>query len=126
MSHNRRLSPKNRTVLDAADAALWVLESSTRRAALTYLLDHPESTRQDVIAGTGNSADAVSRALSDLVTLGYVDVSEERQGPLPDRFTAHRSEFVADLTALRDEFRTPTERTRGQRVVSVEEGKNRV
>ncbi|XFF01821.1 hypothetical protein ACR5MH_0200 (plasmid) [Streptomyces sp. L7] len=72
---------------------------------LFYLLEHPDSTRKDLVRGTGRNLDAVARAVADLVTLGYVNISP--RPPLvgvPDRFTANRSEFVSDLTALRDRF----------------------
>ncbi|MFF1571331.1 MarR family transcriptional regulator [Leifsonia sp. NPDC058292] len=87
-----------------ADAVLYVLEGPARRAVLIYLFDHAGATRQDIVAATASSPDAVTRALVDLKTLGYVTArTTERRGE-PDHFTALSEQFVTDLTELRDQF----------------------
>lgn len=90
--------------IEPADAALRVLERRPHRAVLTYLLDHPGSTRQDIVGATKLPAPSVARALGDLVTLRYVLVEESGHRTLADHFTADRAGFVADLTELRDRF----------------------
>lgn len=99
-----RIDPVNGTRIEPAEAALRVLERRAHRVVLQYLLGHPDATRQDISGGTGLSAAVVSRALGDLETLRYVTVQESDRRTLPDRFTADRSGFVSDLTALRQRF----------------------
>jgi DNA-binding MarR family transcriptional regulator len=100
-----RISPKKEALIDSADATVFVLESAARRGVLTYLLDHPDSTRKDIVAATRSSPDTVSRVLGDLITLGYVDVREGMERTIADHFTAKRSEFVSDLMVLRDRYK---------------------
>ncbi len=98
-----RIDPTNGKPLTPAAAALHVLERRPHRTALAYLFDHPDATRRDITDGTGLSNPAVSTALADLVTLRYVAVDEGTgEHGHPDHFTAHRPDFVSDLTALRD------------------------
>jgi hypothetical protein len=42
------INPRNQTRFACADAAAFVLESAARRKIITFLLDHPDSTRSDI------------------------------------------------------------------------------
>lgn len=111
----RRIHPQTSAELSGADAALCVLESPARRSALAFLIGHPESTRQDIIATLGTSPATLTRALGDLQSLGYVTATLGIDRTWPDRFSADGAAFVNDLNLLRDryaELTAPADETR--------------
>lgn len=84
-----------------AAAAHEAVSGHARLSVLRYLLDHPESKRPEIVAGTGVSAGGVRAALAELESLGYVvgDVEGPRQGQRI-RYTVSRHALTDDLTAL--------------------------
>lgn len=85
----------------SAVRAQRVLAATTRIEVLRYLLSHPDSSSNEIVAGTGLPRETVRTALDDLEET-YVSGSVER-GKRRGRqvtFTIDRPMFAQDLGAL--------------------------
>ena len=84
-----------------AAAAREAISGHARVTVLRFLLDNPESSRPQVVEGTGVSAGGVRSALAELEQLGYIagDVEAPRRGQRI-RYTANRHALTDDLTAF--------------------------
>ena len=84
-----------------AAAAREAISGHARVTVLRFLLDNPESSRPQVVQGTGVSAGGVRSALVELEELGYItgDVQAPRRGQRI-RYTANRHALTDDLTAF--------------------------
>ncbi|GAA1062028.1 MarR family transcriptional regulator [Agromyces bracchium] len=84
-----------------AAAARDAVAGHARVAVLRFLLDHPDSTRPAIVAGTGISSGGVRSALAELEQLGFVDAdaAQPRRGQRV-RYAANRRVLTDDLTAF--------------------------
>lgn len=84
---------------ERASAAHHAISGNGRLSALRWLLAHPDSTRSEIVAGSGITASTAQAVLITLEELGYVRVNnpdEPRQGRMI-RYTADRSRITKDL-----------------------------
>lgn len=85
----------------AAAAAHRAISGNGRLRALRFLLEHPNSTRPEIVQGAGISSAAAQSVLLELEELGYIaaDTSEPRNGRTI-RYTANRPRITRDLHEL--------------------------
>lgn len=82
-----------------AAAAHHAVSGNGRLVALRWLLTHPNSTRAEIVAGTGITSSAAQSILLTLEDLGYIRIDnpdEPRKGRMI-RYTAERAQITRDL-----------------------------
>lgn len=84
-----------------AAAVHEAISGTSRLITLHFLLEHPASTRTQVVDGTGLTFSTARIALRDLEAAGYVagDVAGNRNGRSV-HYTARRDVLTDDLTAF--------------------------